>query len=337
VKHYNNFYLVVIADYNDDDAHGIVHDNLYYWFDDNDLGIMEYDRVDVRPFNTVHTGYMLARRALNPLSPSQRQVFFVNTAPRMDDKAKRNTNQGEGFVLATLKNGKRIFAVNSGHTLSFVKPGIESLQKLNVPDDVNNIPMLVEALHSTRNIGAGQFRSGYVYPIITALALRGSNESISPQFDTLLGDDISLDVIPDIPDDVVAFCDGYQNVKTTVRPSALTDHFDQFAVVECQGREVIAHIARGMFDVPLHHFSLAAGSTILDYADGTSRQLVEVALRGGHAAKAFADTISTGERFTPREGAGVSWRLAEKEDFERLGFGEDGTPPAAILETALRL
>src|SRR5580704_7438216 len=96
-KRYSRFYLVVIADYNDDDAHGIVHDNLYYWFDEHDLGIVECDRVDVAAFNTVETGYVLSRRALNPLSPSRRQVFFVNTAPRMDDPGKRATNQGEYF------------------------------------------------------------------------------------------------------------------------------------------------------------------------------------------------------------------------------------------------
>ncbi len=67
-ERYNKYYLVVIADYNDDDAHGIVHDNLYYWFDQHDLTILEFDRVDVKPFNTVQTGYILARRALNPLS-----------------------------------------------------------------------------------------------------------------------------------------------------------------------------------------------------------------------------------------------------------------------------
>jgi hypothetical protein len=74
-KRYNRFYLVVIADYNDDDAHGIVHDNLYYWFNEHDLGIVECDRVNVTAFNTVETGYVLSRRALNPLSVSPTGVF----------------------------------------------------------------------------------------------------------------------------------------------------------------------------------------------------------------------------------------------------------------------
>ena len=70
-----------------------------------------------RSFNTVETGYILARRALNPLSASRWQVFFVNTAPRMDKLDGRTTNEGEGFVWAELTNGKHVFVVNSGHTL----------------------------------------------------------------------------------------------------------------------------------------------------------------------------------------------------------------------------
>lgn len=337
MKNHTKFYLVVIADYNDDDAHGIVHDNLFYWFGEHDLDILEYDRVDVRPFNTVHTGYMLARRALNPLSPSQRQIFFVNTAPRMDDTQKRKTNQGEGFVLAELKNGKQVFAVNSGYTLSCVKPAIKRLHKLNVPDNVTGIPMLVEALQSSSNIGAGQFRSGYVYPVVTARALSGSNESISPDFSTLTGDAIDVATIPDIPDSAVMFRDGYKNVKTSILPDALKDHYGKMAVIACQGCEIIAHVSKGMFDVPLHHFSLAPGSTILDYGDGKTRQLVEIALRGGHAAKAFAAVLGNGERFYPVEGDAIAWRPVTDKDFERLGYTKDGTPPAGILESALRL
>jgi len=337
IKPYTKFYLVVIADYNDDDAHGIVHDNLFYWFDEHDMNILEYDRVDVRPFNTVHTGYMLARRALNPLSPSARQVFFVNTAPRMDDTKKRDTNQGEGFVMAVLKNGKHVFAVNSGFSLSFVKPAIDKLYKMNVPDDVNQIPMLLEALQSAGNIGAGQFRSGYVYPVITAKALSGTNESISPQFETLRGDELPLSAIPDMPTDSMIFRDGYMNVKTSIDPADLSGHFNDFAVVECHGMEIIAHIAKGMFNIPLHHFSLAPGSTILDYGYGKSRQFVEVALRGGHAAKAFTKQISNGERFLPSEGETITWRKATDEDFARLGYGKDGTPPKDLLESALKL
>lgn len=49
-KIYNRFYLVVIEDYNDDDAHGIVHDNVIFWFTRNDLGLIEYDRVNVPVF-----------------------------------------------------------------------------------------------------------------------------------------------------------------------------------------------------------------------------------------------------------------------------------------------
>ncbi|MEE9588917.1 MAG: hypothetical protein V3V97_12955 [Hyphomicrobiaceae bacterium] len=339
---YNKFYLVVIADYNDDDAHGIVQDNLYYWFDQNDLTIMNYDRVDVAPFNTVETGYMLARRALNPLSPSRRQVFFVNTAPRMDDLTERKTNQGEGFVHAELTNGKQIFAVNSGHTLSFVKPEIKHLHHLNVPDSTNDIPLLVEAFRSANpgaadaNPGAGQFRSGYIYPILVARALAGSTEPISPANSSLFGPELDVDVIPDIPQNRIVFKDGYGNFKSSIEPQELEQHFDEHAVVTCDGREIIAHIKTAIFDVPLYHFSFAPGSTILAYSDGTRRQFVEVVQRGGHCANAFTHAIGDGRYTYPVTGDEIHWRLAEPGDFSRLGFSTAGGPPKRLLQWTSR-
>lgn len=341
-KHYNKFHLVVIADYNDDDAHGIVQDNLYYWFDQHDLTILGYDRVDVEPFNTVQTGYALARRSLNPLSPSRRQVFLVNTAPRMDDPGARRTNQGEGFVRAALRNGKQIFAVNSGYTLSFVKPEIEQLHQLNVPDSTTDIPLLVEALRSVSpsalqgDFGAGQFRSGYIYPIVVARALCKDNETISPAYSTLLGAELDINAIPEIPDERIVFRDGYGNFKLSTRPEGLAPHYEEFAVISCQDREIISHIKAAIFDVPLYHFNFAPGSTILAYSDGTRRQFVEVILRGGHSAKAFPRGFRDGETVYPAAGDPISWRLAKAEDFTRLGFDSNGRPPEPILQSACR-
>ncbi|MEM7022428.1 MAG: hypothetical protein AAF637_07505 [Pseudomonadota bacterium] len=341
MQRYNKFYVVVVADYNDDDAHGIVQDNLYYWLDQCDLSILSYDRVDVAPFNTVETGYMLARRALNPLSPSERQVFFVNTAPRMDDLGVRRTNQGEGFVWARLNNGKQVFAVNSGHSLSFIKPEIAELHQLNVPESAGQIPTLVAALRSRSpvaveaSIGAGQFRSGYIYPVLVAKVLSGDQAPISPAFDTLLGPRMDPSLLPDLPEHVIAFRDGYGNFKTSIPPDKLPAADNRFAVVACHGQEIIAHVASAIFDVPLHHFSIAPGSTILAYGDGSRRQFVEVVLRGGHAARAFAaggDPLSM-----PAAGDAITWRPARSEDFERLDYARDGRPPDSVLRTAIRV
>ena len=341
-KRYNRFYLVIIADYNDDDAHGVVHDNLYYWFDDQDLGIEDYDRVDVSAFNTVETGYVLSRRALNPLSPSRRQVFFVNTAPRMDDTGKRATNQGEHFVWAELRNGKQVFAVNSGHSLSFIKPEIAALRKFNIPDNPEEIPLLVEAFRSAageqkgRSVGVGQFRSGFVYPIVVAQSLAGSNDAISPRFTSLIGAEIGADSIPDIPADAVVFRDGYGNLKTSIAPATLAGATGKFAVVGCNGLEIVAHITSAIFDVPLHHFSCAPGSTVLVYSDGTRRQLVEIALRGGRAAKALSLSKAESLPWLPEPGDPITVRIAGEADLRRLGYAQDGTPPPRLLEKALR-
>ncbi|HEX6013237.1 MAG TPA: hypothetical protein VFY87_15845 [Geminicoccaceae bacterium] len=341
---YHRFHVVVMADYNDDDAHGIVQDNLTYWFDQHDLQILSYDRVDVAPFNTVETGYMLARRALNPLSPSARQVFFVNTAPRMDDPGARRTNQGEGFVRAELRNGKQVFAVSSGHTLSFVKPEIRRLNRLNVPDSADDIPLLVEALRAAHaaaggagQIGAGQFRSGYIYPIVVARALGGDDAPLAPPFEALTGPELDPAAIPDLPDDRVAFRDGYGNFKTSIRPEALAGHFDELAVVACQGAEIVAHVKPAIFDVPLHHFSLALGSTILAYSDGSRRQFVELVLRGGHAAKAFPEPMAPGETAYPTAGAAIAWRRATPTTSPASASPPTAARPEGLLRSASRV
>lgn len=336
IRRLNRFHLVVIADYNDDDAHGIVRDNLYYWLDAHDIAILGYDRVDVHPFNTVHTGYLLARRALNPLSPSEREVFVVNTAPRRDDARARAGNQGEGFVAIRLANGKRVFAVDSGFSLAFVKPAVVSLRALKVPDDAGDIPMLVDALAaggaSVDATGAGQFRSGYIYPVAVARALAELEAPLSPHFDALLGPELDPAVLPDLPADVVVLRDGYGNLKTSVAPAALAPAQGALAVVACNGREVIARIAKGIFEVADGQFAFAPGSTILAYGGDARRQFTEIVLRGGNAARAFARRVGELDLREPREGWPVTWRRAEPADLARLGYAPDGTPPADLLE-----
>jgi hypothetical protein len=270
-------------------------------------------------------------------------VFFVNTAPRMDEPGKRATNQGEAFVWAELKNGKHVFAVNSGHTLSFIKPEIAALRALNVPASPIDIRVLVDALAAGRdgggadNVGVGQFRSGYVYPIIVALALSGSNESISPQFQSLVGEELAITGIPDIPQDTIVFRDGYGNLKTSLMVDQVLTCVDRLALVECGRAEIVAHIRAAVFDVPLHNFSLAPGSTVLAYSDGSRRQFVELVLRGGHAANALARPLSNDARSLPIPGDTISWRTADEGALQRLGYSADGTPPQSVLERALRL
>ena len=104
----------------------------------------------------------------------------------------------------------------------------------------------------------------------------------------------------------------------------------------CNGLEIIAHITAAIFDVPLHHVSCAPGSTVLAYSDGTRRQFVEIALRGGRAAKALAQPRASALPSLPIPGDQIRWRIAADADFGRLGYAEDGTPPQQILEIALR-
>jgi len=185
-------------------------------------------------------------------------------------------------------------------------------------------------------VGVGQFRSGYVYPIIVTQSLAARDESISPRFRSRVGSQLSTKGIPEIPENTVVFRDGYGNLKTSIAPDGLLAAAGKFAVVACNGLEIIAHITAAIFDVPLHHFSCAPGSTVLAYSDGTRCQFVEIAFRRGRAAKALAQPRTGALPSLPIPGDQVRWRIAAPTDFGRLGYAEDGTPPQQVLEIVLR-
>ncbi|MEO0809835.1 MAG: hypothetical protein AAFW82_04210 [Pseudomonadota bacterium] len=134
----------------------------------------------------------------------------------------------------------------------------------NVLDNPRDIPQLVEALAESADsggasIGIGQFRSGYIYPIMIA-------------------------------------------------------HHWQSAVVTINGRQIIANVRSAIFDVPVHHFSFAPGSTVLSFSNGTHRQFFELVQRGGNAALAFAHRSDYSQVILPKAGDQIAWRAASEEE-----------------------
>jgi len=107
-------------------------------------------------------------------------------------------------------------------------------------------------------------------------------------------------------------------------------------VISANGPEIIAHITPAIFDVPLHHFSCAPGSTMLAYSNGTRRQFVEIALRSGNAAHALAQPRASALPRLPAPGDSIAWRIAGDADFLSLGYAKDGTPPPRVLDIALK-
>ncbi|MCB1556367.1 MAG: hypothetical protein KDJ15_03545, partial [Alphaproteobacteria bacterium] len=159
----NEKIIYLIADYGptSDLAFAEVTQRLFHELAGMPAQIKEYS---VPAFDTIATGFVLAQTALNSLLGS-RHIFYVNTAPRKDKKEARINNEGEGLVYARLTNGCEIIAVNSGYSLSFIKPAAAEIRTIRVSNE------------------GTQFRSRDNYPEALGALVQGRLES-------LLGDDV---------------------------------------------------------------------------------------------------------------------------------------------------
>ena len=267
-------YLRVIGDYGDlgDMAFAEVADRLDAQFDG--IGGIDFQmRVTSVPvFDTIATGFVLAQLAINsPLG--DKHLFYVNTAPRKDRLEGRQNNEGEGLVYAKLKNGVRIVAVNSGYSLTLVKPFAEEIRILNVS-----------------NAGS-QFRSRDVFPVALGAVARGD--------DSVLGDDAANHVPDQFPQNCVVYTDGYGNLKCSVNPDDLESLKGKRVTVEINGRQQVALVGGGIFEVVDGEYCFARGSSGWTLPDGKKQTFAEVIKRGGNASKSFG---------TPPGGIKVSWR-----------------------------
>lgn len=189
-----SFHISVIADYGGvhttDHAFSEVR-NHFYRFDKNYF-IRAVTEHPVYEFSTIETGFWIAQESLH--SEHKNLVVFSNTAPRGD--IAWGGEKKQPFVLALLDNGIPVFAVDALFNLSFVKPRVKGLWKVDVPDE------------------GTQFRSRDQYPEATMKILNGDN--------SLIGKELDIGLIPEVPDFVVASVDGYGNLKTTIRKSNLS-------------------------------------------------------------------------------------------------------------------
>lgn len=226
----------------------------------------------VPAFDTVATGFALAQTAINSKLGANHK-FFVNTAPRKDDLQPRAKNAGEGFVYARLHNGVEIGVVNSGHSLSFIKDAALEIRSVDCSAE------------------GSQFRSRDVFPKAFARIVRGDHSLLGPDFRAAL-------TAP--PENVVAYTDGYGNLKCTIDPAVLTSLMGKYVVLEINGRQQVAKVASGIFGVADGEFCFSAGSSGWTLPNGQRVQFAEIIKRGGNAAKVFGK---------PPGGVPVVWRV----------------------------
>lgn len=262
----------VIADYGplSDMAFAEVTQSIYNQMGDLKLRLKEYA---VPPFDTHATGFFLAETSINS-KLADRHLFFVNTAPRHDDENPKADSEGEKLVYVKLFNGVRIIAVNSGHSLSFVKPAIEEAYVVEV-----------------ENSGS-QFRSRDFYPKVLAEVAKNNYDRITTEEPE----------IPDMQENVVCLTDGYGNLKTSVNPEELKDVMGGFLSVTVNGGRHYVKAGKSIFDVPDGHLCMAKGSSGWTLPDGTRKEFTEIVRRSGNAYISFKK---------PSGGTKVKWELAK--------------------------
>lgn len=262
--------IYVIADYGDlhDLAFAEVTQKLYAELD----GVSSHIQTFAVPaFDTYATGFALAQTALNS-KLGERHKFFVNTAPRKDDLTPRVKNSGEGFVYAKLKNGVEICAVNSGHSLAFIKDAVEEIRDVKCERH------------------GSQFRSRDIFPPAFAKVVKGDK--------TILGENV-IDQIPNFPENVLCYTDGYGNMKCSIDPAKFEALKGKHLILDINGRQQIARAADGIFGVADGEYCISLGSSGWTLPNGKEMRFTEVVKRGGNAAKTFG---------RPPGGTPITWR-----------------------------
>jgi hypothetical protein len=209
--------------------------------------------IPVGPFDTLAAGFVVAQLALTD-GPAERVVFH-NVAPRRDEAKARRANEGERFTAAEALNGTLVVGPNSGHSLAFVHDQAP-LFYLHVP------------------VAGSQFRSRDFLPAAVGRLLAGDRDSV--------GEPVPSELVPSVPRAVVAYADGYGNLKTTLdEPPAPNG---ERVLVRVGAASATAIVSDGSFSVAEGELALAPGSSGWPLRDGGERRFLELFLRGGSAS-----------------------------------------------------
>ncbi len=213
----------------------------------------------VPAFATLAAGFCVAQLGLNPAPPGT--LIYHNVAPRKDEEEPRADNEGERLAFARLPTGVRVVGVNAGYAFSFVREDAEELRWASVP------------------AGGSQFRSRDLFPEAAGDIVAGVPGA--------LADEINPLEIPDVPTDRVVYVDGYGNLKTTTKHSALAISSGTALGVRIGDVEREATASDGSFEVEEGELAFAPGSSGWARPGGKEVRWMELFLRGGSAWEAF--------------------------------------------------
>jgi hypothetical protein len=214
----------------------------------------------VPPFATLAAGFCIAQLGLNDAPAGT--IIYHNIAPREDAQEAREANAGERLAFARLPTGVRVIGVNAGHTFSFVRDVAEELRWAAV------------------SAAGSQFRSRDLFPQTAAAIALGRPDA--------LGDILAPSDVPEAPAGVIAYIDGYGNLKTTLRSADQPYGAGTAVRLRVNGGEHDAIAGNGTFAVAHGQMAFAPGSSGWAGCEGRETRWMEILLRGGNAWEAFS-------------------------------------------------
>ncbi|MBP7768437.1 hypothetical protein KA082_01195 [Candidatus Woesebacteria bacterium] len=206
---------------------------------------------EVPSLDTMAIGFVTAQYAYAP--HNGRVVIYGNAAPRRGTSKATKNNVDQGIKYARLKNGVEIINVNSEFAFGFVKKDIVEFRAIDCPDS------------------GSQFRSRDFFPERVAKIVNGDH--------SILTEELSISDIPEIPHNMVAWTDGFGNIKTTMRKSDL----DTMGLKNGQSVQVILNGVSMMGVVATGGFSVDRGVLAVNIgSSGFEDPFVEFFLRVHH-------------------------------------------------------
>lgn len=187
-----NTLLHVVVDYAPSGMEfGEINSRLVHHLEDPSL--VHIQETSVPSLDTMAVGFVTAQYALAP--QNKKMVIYGNAAPRRDSSKAQKNNIDHGIKYAKLKNGVEVINVNSEFAFGFMKKEIVEFRDIICPNS------------------GSQFRSRDFFPERVAKIVNGDY--------SVLGKKLNVDDIPPVANNLVAWTDGFGNVKTTMRQSDL--------------------------------------------------------------------------------------------------------------------
>jgi hypothetical protein len=247
-------FLHVVQDYASSGLEfGEIIQRLHFHLEDPDM--VTVHQTSVPSLDTMAVGFVTAQYALAP--SRENMLVYGNAAPRRDKNTAKKDNVDEGIKYARLDNGVEIVNVNSEFAFGFMKKNIVEFRDIDCPNS------------------GSQFRSRDFFPEIVARLINGDRSMLTSELD--------IAAIPEIPHNLVAWTDGFGNIKTTMRKSDIKNFkMGQKVQVILNGVSMLGVMATGGFTVDRGVLAVNAGSS------GFDDPFIELFLRVHHMTEKTA-------------------------------------------------